>query len=441
MINYLPPKIISYQEYIAQLFPEDKRKVKTLTFQVTEDCCLKCTYCYQINKSSHYMTFDVAKIFLDKLFNNFYSNLTHQNTKGFILDFIGGEPLMNIDLIQQICDYYFYKCSLTNDEWLLFTRINICSNGILYFNEKVQSFLEQYKAFLNFTISIDGNKYLHDSCRIDFNNQGSYDRAIKAVHHFRQHFPNNNLETKMTLSPSNIAYTYDAILNLINENYEFILCNCIFEEGWNIEHAQILYQELKKIADYLIDNNLYNKINIRLFNEENFQPMLPEDNNNWCGGTDEVMIAIDYQGNLFHCIRFMASSLNNEQVPYILGNIYDGFGSTPIEQERINQCESVTRKSQSTEECFNCPIARGCAWCSGYNYQKTGSVNKRVTYICIMHKATSLVNVYYWNKLYNKLNINKVFHRNLSNEDTLKIINKDELSLLNNLENINKERI
>jgi len=68
--------------------------------------------------------------------------------------------------------------------WLLRHKISICSNGLLYFEPKVQAFLEKYKNRLSFSISIDGNKELHDSCRLDLEGKGTYDRAIAAVHHY-----------------------------------------------------------------------------------------------------------------------------------------------------------------------------------------------------------------------------------------------------------------
>ena len=71
-------------------------------------------------------------------------------------------------------------------------------------------------------------------------------------------------------------------------------------------------------------------------------------------------------------------------------------------KNNINLISNITRKSQSTEECFNCPIAAGCSWCSAYNYEQFGTPNKRATNICCMHKAASLANVYYWNKIYSK---------------------------------------
>jgi hypothetical protein len=69
-------------------------------------------------------------------------------------------------------------------------------------------------------------------------------------------------------------------------------------------------------------------------------------------------------------------------------------------------------------------VAKGCGWCSAYNYEEFGTINKRTTYICIMHKARVLANNYYWNKLYKKLNIKKYKLNYL--KDFENILNKGE---------------
>ena len=73
------------------------------------------------------------------------------------------------------------------------------------------------------------------------------------------------------------------------------------------------------------------------------------------------MISIDYKGDIYPCIRYMESSLGEEIKPIIIGNIETGILATP-EQNECNDCmQCVTRRSQSTDECFYCPIAKGCA--------------------------------------------------------------------------------
>lgn len=400
------------------LYPNLK-PIRTITLQVTEDCCLRCSYCYQHNKSRNAMPFEVAKTFIDQLLNDKIQGFTRNDIGGVIFDFIGGEPLMQIDLITQIWEYALNQMIQKDHPWLLHCRGSICSNGILYFEPKVQKFFKKYHNMFSFTISIDGNKELHDKCRVDILGNGSYDRAIAAVHHFRQNY--GEIETKMTLAPTNIEYAYEAIINLINEGYTDIFLNCVFEKGWEIKHARILYKEMKKISNYLLDNNLYDKIWISLFDEDMFCPMREEDNENWCGGVDNAMLAIDPQGNYFSCLRYMNSSLNGRQKPIIIGSIYDGYLKKEEHIQNNKLTKNITRRSQSTDECFYCPIANGCAWCSAFNYEEFGTPNKRATYICVMHKARALGNYYYWNKLYKKLGINKQFICHVSPIDRAEI--------------------
>ena len=110
------------------------------------------------------------------------------------------------------------------------------------------------------------------------------------------------------------------------------------------------------------------------------------------------MISVDWKGDIYPCIRYMESSLGNTVEPIIIGNVKDGIMTTAKCQACIKQLKSVNRINQSSEECLNCPIADGCAWCQAYNYQDSGTFFHRATYICCMHKARSLANVYFWNK-------------------------------------------
>lgn len=326
-----------------------------------------------------------------------------------IWDFIGGEPLLEIDLIEQITDYIFSQMIKMHHPWLYWSKINICSNGILYNTPKVQKFFKKYHDFICFGISIDGNKELHDKCRIDLQGNGSYDRAIESVKMYRRQY-GKECHTKMTLSPENIEYLSEAIFSLINEGYREIHLNCIFESGWELYHAQIMYNEMKIIADYLINNNLYNKIFISLFDEDIGEPMDEKDNDNWCGGVVKIPasgMAINGSGKIYPCIRYMDSSLNGKQPPIYYGQVGKGLLTNEEEKNNYMMISNITRRSQSTDECFYCPVARGCSWCSAYNYEEFGTPNKRTTYICIMHKARVLANIYYWNKLYQYLNINK----------------------------------
>lgn len=83
------------------------------------------------------MSWEIAKIFIDKLLNNQFEFCTTLNAQTIIIEFIGGEPLMEIELIDKIVSYLINQMIKLHHPWLKLFRFNICSNGILYFTEKV----------------------------------------------------------------------------------------------------------------------------------------------------------------------------------------------------------------------------------------------------------------------------------------------------------------
>ena len=101
-------KTEQYQDMIARIFPhpgeENSHHIITATIQVTDACNLACTYCYQINKHHHIMEPEVGKKFIDMLLNNSNGLSEYYKDKiadGIILEFIGGEPFLAIDLIDE----------------------------------------------------------------------------------------------------------------------------------------------------------------------------------------------------------------------------------------------------------------------------------------------------------------------------------------------------
>lgn len=381
-------------------------KVRYITIQVTEACNLACSYCYQINKSPARLSYNTAKKFIDLLLTDDESinpYINRYNTDFVIIDFIGGEPLLEIDLIDKIVNYFTKRCIELDHPWKLGYMLSIGTNGTLYFDERVQKFIKKHLKRLSMNITVDGDKELHDSCRVFHDGRGSYDLASSAVIDWMKITNHTNNSTKMTIAPENLKYLKSAIINMINLGFEFINENCVYEDVWNKDLAKELYYQLKGIADYLIDNDLENKIYLRILNPDSYKPLPESDNKNWCGG-DGSMLAVDVDGNLFNCIRYMKSSLGDSRPPLTIGNVDIGIGQTEEHRKNILAMKSITRYSQSSEKCFRCPIANGCGWCSAYNYQLYGTVNKRTTTTCDMHIASSLASAYYWNKVLLKHN-------------------------------------
>lgn len=420
----------NYVDTIGRLFPGDEESMtRSITFQVTDACNLACSYCYQINKGQRIMKLDYAKKLINMLLDNDekLSNYCHfEKSPAIILDFIGGEPLLQIDLIDEICDYFLEEAIKRNHRWALWHRISISTNGILYFDEKVQNFLNKHWNTVSLSITLDGNKELHDSCRKFPDGTPTYDIVIKAIEDLEKN--NYYMGSKLTIAPDNIKYLYKAFKHMVDIGYKDINANTVYEEGWTVNDAKIYYTELIKIANELLKDE--NKdIYCSLFEEYFFSPMTEDDNRNWCGGTGD-MLAMDPDGFLYPCLRYMESSLGNSVEPYIIGHVNYGIGKKQCEKDKISCLECITRKTQSTEECYNCPIARGCAWCSAYNYQVYGTPNKRCTFSCDMHKARALANYYYWNKYYIKYNIEQRMPIFCPEEWALEIISKDEYNKL-----------
>lgn len=437
-----------YQEKIARLYKDllinnstnccgkNNMLAKVATFQVTDRCNLACTYCYQINKNTRRMSFETAKQFVDLLLSGekgFKDYIDAENTPAIVLEFIGGEPFLELELIEKTLDYFMSECIRLNHPWLTRHRISICSNGVLVNKPEVQNFLEKYKKRLSFSITLDGNKELHDSCRVFPDGSPSYDIAFKATEDWRN--KGNYMGSKLTLAPENVQYTFTAIKNMLDLGYDDIHVNCAYEEGWLPVHATELYWQLKHLANYLIENDLVDSKYIAMFEEIYFKPMQYGDDKNWCGG-DGMMIACDPDGYIYPCLRFMESSLGTDVPPFRIGDIHNGIGQCKEHCDNLNCLSCVSRRRQSTDECYYCPIGQGCSWCTAYNYQKTGSPNKRVTYICEMHKARALANAYLWSRWYAKHYPDYKYPVYIPKEWAMKIISLDEFNSIIDFDNI-----
>lgn len=397
-------KAEEYSDWLSRLYPElNKGKknsnsanlAKSVTFQVTDDCNLACTYCYQINKGKRRMSLQTAKKLVDLLLSGekgMSAYIDKGETPGIIIDFIGGEPLLEIELIDKVIDYFRSEALRLNHPWAEKYMISICSNGVLYNTPEVQRVLFKHRHHMSFSVTLDGNKELHDSCRVFHDGRPSYDIAYAACKDWMD--KGNYMGSKITVAPGNVGHIFDASKHMLDMGYEDININCVYEEGWELEHAQELYRQLKRFADYLLENDLTNNVYYAFFRESFYRPKDENDNQNWCGGNG-VMLACDPDGILYPCLRYMESSLGDDQAPYIIGNVDDGLAQCPAFKERISCLQCIDRRTQSMDECYYCPIAEGCAWCTAYNYQVFGTPDKRATFICEMHKAESLANVYF----------------------------------------------
>lgn len=436
-------KFTSFTDFIAKCYPEtsegsatmgpDRILTRTVTFQVTDKCNLACTYCYQINKSVRRMKFEDAKLFIDKLLSGedgFSEYVSVKNSPGIVIEFIGGEPFLEVDLIDQIVDYFRLRTIELNHPWADRFCISICSNGVLYTDPKVQRFLQKNKDCISFSVTLDGNKELHDACRVFPDGRGSYDLAEYAT----QDWMNRGyyMGSKITISPDNLPYIYDALMHIVGLGYTEINANCVYEAEWTDEQAGQLYRLMKKFADFMLSDKKYKLLDCSLYQSTLGHPKEETDLQNWCGGTGS-MLSMDPDGWLFPCIRYMESSLGASRAPMRIGNVHTGLATCQKDKDCVACLNAIDRRTQSTDECFYCPIAEGCSWCSAWNYQKYGTADHRDTNICKTHRGRVLANVYYWNQYYKKYKIPKVFDLWVPKQWAVQIIGEEEYNYLVNL--------
>lgn len=340
------------------------------------------------------MHFDVAKKAIDYILSN--RNLFPE--EGVSWDFIGGEPFLEIDLIDKICDYIKEETFRTNHPWFNNYRFSFTTNGLNYDSEKVQKFIEKNRNHLHITLTIDGTKKKHDLNRIyKKSGKGSYSDVVRNVPLWLAQFP--NASTKVTISSEDIPYISESVAHIFDLGINEININVVFEDVWKEGDDVLFENELMKLADYIIDNDIYNK-RCSFFQESIGKPIDYEKYNaNWCGSGR--MLSIDAAGNFYPCTRFAQYSLRSKRA-VVIGNVTSG-----INENLLRPFLSLDLTTQSPDKCINCEVASGCAWCQGENYDaaETPTIYQRSTAICKMHKARVRANNYYWNKLYRKLDI------------------------------------
>lgn len=384
---------------------------KTITFIVTKDCQLACKYCYLVGKNAkERMSWNIAQQAIDYILEHEFDF----PEESVVFDFIGGEPFLEIDLIDRICDYLKKEMFRRNHHWFNSYRFSFSTNGINYDSEKVQNFIKKNYDHLSIGITVDGTQKKHDLNRIWKTNdmekglmpnpkdeRGSYVDVIKNIPLWLEQFPNAG--TKVTVSSADIPYIKESVLHLYSLGIHDVSINCVFEDVWH-EGDDVLFEEqLFELADSIIDKNLFEDFSCSFFSEIIGKPLDKiTDNQNWCGAGR--MLSIDAAGNFYPCTRFAQYSLR-EKKAWTIGNVHDG-----IDKNKLRPFLTLDRCTQSAPECVDCEVASGCAWCQGENYDaaETPTIYQRSVAICKMHKAQVRANNYYWNRLFRKLELEGV---------------------------------
>ena len=369
---------------------------KEITFIVTKDCQLACKYCYLIGKNNNErMSWNVAKRAIDYI-------LSHEDDfqdEAVSWDFIGGEPFLEIDLIDKICDYLKLEMYNRNHHWFNNYTFSFTTNGLNYHSQKLQKYIAKNKDHLSIAITIDGTERKHDLNRIyKGSGKGSYKDVVKNIPLWLEQFP--TVGTKITVSSEDIPYIKESVMHVYGLGITDVHINCVFEDVFKEGDDLLFEEQVEALADEIIDNGYYKNHVCSFFDESIGKPLDPvKRNNNWCGAGR--MLSIDAAGNFYPCTRFAQYSLRDKKA-WIIGNVSEG-----IDQNKLRPFLLLDRCTQSPQKCIDCEVASGCAWCQGENYDaaEIPTLYQRSIAICKMHKARVRANNYYWNKLYRKLEL------------------------------------
>lgn len=366
---------------------------KNITFIVTQDCQLRCRYCYLIGKNAlSKMPFDIAQRTVDYVLRE----RALFREPSVIWDFIGGEPFLEVDLIDRISDYIKIRMYELEHPWFDSYRFNFATNGLLYRDSRVQRYIEKNRNHVVIGISIDGTRDKHDLNRVYSDGEGSYDKVLANIPLWLAQFPNGG--TKATISHDDLPYLKESVVHLWSLGIKDVNMNVVFEDAWKEGDDEVYEAQLLQLADYIIEHQSYVEYDCTLFSENIGRPLDPvREDSNWCGAGKTL--AVDASGSFYPCLRFAPFSLETRP-PIVIGDCFTG-----INLNRLRPFLALNRVAQSSEECVRCDVASGCAWCQGVNYDcsDTGTIYQRATYLCKMHKARVRANRYYWQRLREKL--------------------------------------
>ena len=246
---------------------------KTITFIVTKDCQLACKYCYLVGKNvKERMPWEVAKNFIDYVLDRETDpDFAYESV---VWDFIGGEPFLEIELIDKICDYIKTELYRRNHHWFNSYRFSFSSNGINYHEKAVQEFIKKNLDHLSIGITIDGTEKKHDINRVyKITEKGSYKDVVKNIPLWLDQFPSGG--TKVTISSADIPYITDSVLHLYSLGIHEVNINVVFEDVWQEGDDLKFEDQLMQLADAIIDNGYYQDYTARSSRNTSASPWTP----------------------------------------------------------------------------------------------------------------------------------------------------------------------
>lgn len=228
---------------------------KRFTIHITRMCNMDCSYCYERDKISGHLTNEELAKNIDSIFER--EEVTPELK--LEIEFLGGEPLLNIGGLQFCCNYIKTKYS----EYTI-CKLFLTTNGAIY-SDEIAKMLKDNKMFI--VVSIDGNKDMHNSCRFyKHSKKGTYDKVIENTLKYRQYL---NVLIQCTVHKYNVGYIFEGVQDLYAKGFNVINLGVVKSTADNEFYEEFINQH-RKIINYL-NNGKLNKLKLFPMMQENFK--------------------------------------------------------------------------------------------------------------------------------------------------------------------------
>ena len=349
----------TFEPMAGTLKEKTRGVVKALCLHIAHTCNLNCSYCFASQGKYHgeraVMDLETGKRALDFLIEN---SGTRRNLE---VDFFGGEPLLNFEVVKQLVMYAREIEGKHNKNF----RFTLTTNGMLI-DDDVIDFANREMS--NVVLSLDGRREIHDRFRVDYAGNGSFDKIVPKFQKLVQARGGKNYYMRGTFTHANPDFLEDikVMLDLgFNElSMEPVVCAPGDEAELTPSDMEIVKDQYEKLAELMLERHKEG----RPFTFYHYMidltggPCIYK-RISGCGSGTEYM-AVTPWGDLYPCHQFVGEE------KYKLGNIFDGITNLEAQKE-FADCNVYAR-----EECRNCWARLYCSGgCAANAYHATGSVS------------------------------------------------------------------
>ena len=358
-----------YESHACDL-KNKSRAVKALCLHVAHTCNLSCDYCFAAQGKYHgdraLMSFEVGKRALDFLIEN------SENQKNLEVDFFGGEPLMNWEVVKQLVAYGRSREEETGKRF----RFTLTTNGVLVDDEVIEFSNQEMN---NVVMSLDGRREVHDALRKTVTGRGSYDEIVPKFQKFAKLRGEREYYIRGTYTNRNVEFTKDifhmADLGFDKLSMEPVVCPPDDPYALSDKDMPVLLEQYEILAKEMLRREKEGKpITFYHYMIDLEHGPCVYKRISGCGSGTEYM-AVTPWGDLYPCHQFVGEE------KFRLGNIWDGVDNDAVREE-FKRCNAYARP-----DCQDCWAKLYCSGgCAANAYHATGDITGVYEYGCELFK-------------------------------------------------------